>query len=333
VTTLTNSATDTHQDRPRISGMAPWLAGLWAITYGALGLLHLLRDTVAPWTGNPGSVLASVSGTTAAAAICVVAALVLAALGGLRRVPRAAGWILLLAGLGVALTLADTRTLAFLGYLPMLLLGLLGIGPATHVSAEIWGGSMVSLGHSMGGLATVLAGVAALGWTAAGRRDPATVARWGRVAVALAVAVPAFYALTRLAWAVGVPLGMRSESLTDLGSARYAGLALALAALTGCALTLGLVQRWGERFWRWVPVVGGRPVPVGMAVVPALFVASAVISAGLGFWRLLLLGSISEVPAGTGDWAAWLPTLFWPIWGVALGVAALAYQRRRAGEL
>jgi hypothetical protein len=147
------------------------------------------------------------------------------------------------------------------------------------------------------------------------------------------VAVPLFYAATRLAWALGIPFGVRAEFLVDLGDAKYAGLGLALFAVVGCLLTLGLVQRWGEVFWSWVPVTGGRPVPVGLAVVPATFVASLVASAGLSFLRLVAVGEVSRIPGSESDWAAWLPEMFWPLWGVALGVAALAYRaRRRADE-
>ena len=54
--------------------------------------------------------------------------------------------------------------------------------------------------------------------------------------------------------------------------------------------------------------------------------------AGLGFWRLVLVGELDETPGTDADWAAWLPELFWPLWGVALAVAGLAYAARRAGD-
>ena len=99
--------------------------------------------------------------------------------------------------------------------------------------------------------------------------------------------------------------------------------------MVGCLLTLGLVQRWGEVFWSWVPGVGGRRVPVGMALAPALFVAAIVSSAGLGFWSAILAGHLGDLPGAEQDWAAWAPELLWPVWGVALAVAALAYRTRR----
>jgi hypothetical protein len=106
-----------------------------------------------------------------------------------------------------------------------------------------------------------------------GRRDPVwtrpeAAARWGRWATAVAVVVPLGYATTRSAWALGIPLGVSRHLVDDLGSAVYAGAALATPAVGGALLTLGLVQRWGEVFLRWMPGLRGRRVPVRLAVVP-----------------------------------------------------------------
>jgi hypothetical protein len=316
------------------TGLSPWLAGLWSVTYLGLAGLHLVRDTGAVWVPTPASVLGSLSSTDVSALVVVLAALSLAGLALRLRSPRMAGAVLVATGLVVALVVADARSLTFLGYAPMLLLGAAGVGPADHVAMSVLAPTLASVGESVGGLALVLTGVSTLratedGWSAWPAHKAATVCRW---AVAVAVAVPAFYALTRLAWAVGIPFGVSDEFLVELGSGKYAGLGLAVAALVGCVLTVGLVRRWGEVFWSWVPGLGGRRVPVAMAVVPAVFVGSVVFSAGLAFWRLVLVGELDETPGAVADWAAWLPELFWPVWGVALAVAGLAHAARRAGD-
>jgi hypothetical protein len=148
--------------------------------------------------------------------------------------------------------------------------------------------------------------------------------------VVVSVVVPVGYAVTRIAWALGIPLGIQQATLDELGNGRYAGLGLALFALAGAWLTTGLLARWGEVFWSWVPGWGGRPVPVRLALVPGLVVAGAVTSAGLSFWRLVLTGELGRVPGAPSDWAAWAPELFWPVWGPALAVACLAYLGRRS---
>jgi hypothetical protein len=159
---------------------------------------------------------------------------------------------------------------------------------------------------------------------------PAAAARWGRWATAVAACVPLVYAATRLAWWVGLPLGLTEERL-QLGQtegAWAAGASLAAVAIAGAGLTLGLVQRWGEVVPRWVPGLGGKRVPPALAVVPATLIALLVTNAGLTFWRRMLLGTGSYTLTG-GNWAALLPELLWPVWGAALGAAALAYHLRR----
>ena len=333
--------------RRRTHPIAGVLAALWAVLHVAIAILHLAGRGPTPWTPIEASVLGSLRPATAATGLAVLALLALATLTvttvTARRtsapagVHRGAGAVLVAVGLVAALGFGDMRGLALMGYLPMVLLSLLGVGPVADLDPAVLASPMLSLSHTVGGLALVLTGVSVLSAgregtgraTAAAPRRAAAALRVGRWAVGVAVTVPVGYATTRIAWAVGLPLGVRDAFLVELGSAKFAGLGLGLFALVGCLLTLGLVQRWGERFWRWVPRIGGRPVPVSMAVVPALFVATAVTSAGLGFWRSVVMGDLDRLPGEPADWAAWAPELLWPLWGLALGVAALAYRARR----
>jgi len=68
-------------------------------------------------------------------------------------------------------------------------------------------------------------------------------------------------------------------------------------------------------------VLHGRPVPVRLAVLPALYVATVTLAGTLGpvlspdFWHL------HPVEA--------LPVALMPAWAVALAVAAVAYRVRR----
>lgn len=161
---------------------------------------------------------------------------------------------------------------------------------------------------------------------------PEAAARWGRAAVLVAVVPPVVYALTRYIWMVH-PLGFdRSdwEVARDTGQL-LAGVWLGTFALLGAVLTLGLVQRWGEVFPRWVPRLAGRPVPVAAAVVPAGLVAAVLVPAGVSMIRQVLSNAAQIDPIA--DWAAFGPTFLWPLWGVALAVATAGYALRRRGEL
>jgi hypothetical protein len=115
-------------------------------------------------------------------------------------------------------------------------------------------------------------------------------------------------------WPLGVPDG---QSLG--GGVRVFGLLLGLAALGGALLTLRLVARWGEVFPAWLPGLRGRPVPVLAAVLPA-----GVVSV------VLCAASVSLVLLSAQAGMAWLVLLIpAPVWGPALGLATLAYHRRR----
>jgi hypothetical protein len=157
--------------------------------------------------------------------------------------------------------------------------------------------------------------------------------RWGRRAVAVAVAVPVFYALTRWAWALDIPMGVSREGLhkeaRESPGIWIAGAMLATMGAGGAVLTLGLVQRWGEIYPRWIPYLRGKPVRPRTAIIPATMVAVLVTSAGVMYLRLLILGKF-ELDSQT--WGLFVPELFWPLWGVALGGAALAYHLRRRGR-
>jgi hypothetical protein len=155
-------------------------------------------------------------------------------------------------------------------------------------------------------------------------------ARWGRRAVAVAVAIPLLYVATRWGWALGIPLGLTADDLRAYaGNQWLGGVLLATVAALGALLTTGLVRSWGEVVPGWVPVIGLRRIPPGLAIVPAALMAIVITSAGLAFMRTVL---VRELPFGLDEWGVIGPTLLWPIWGVALGVATLAYFYRRRGR-
>lgn len=325
--------------RTRTREVTAWVAVSWSVVFVALPVLALVGRTPHPWSPEEASPLGGLTAEQMSWVLAVTATLTLVVqvVGSIGRDParvRAAGWLLVGLGIVVSVAISDVRALAFVGYLPMSVLALVDVGPAAgHVDASVLVDSAAALGHAVGGVAVAVTGFVVLEraavLTGGVRTDLGRWVRWGPSAVAVAVVVPLLYAVTRIAWALDIPLGVRRSMLDDLGSGRYAGLGLALFAVVGAWLTSGLQARWGEVFWAWVPRVGGRPVPLALALVPGLLVAGAVLSAGLSFWRLVAVGELAKVPGATADWAAWAPELLWPVWGAALVVACLAYAGRR----
>jgi hypothetical protein len=317
------------------------VAAGWAATYGTLALVWTITGRGYPFGGNDPAPDTSalraldpgIGAPLFAAVLLTAAVALLASPGGVVRFP-VLGYLWLTAG-ALLLLVPDVRLLALAGYLPMLIAGLpFGWPDIDYGDVFTWtlGNQVLAL---IGG---ILIARAALAWQRrtsgacedCGRRDdgprwtsPEAAARWGRIAVWIAAACPAVYAVSRISWALGIPLGIDAGFLRELRSdgAAVAPAGLGLFALAGAVLTLGLTQRWGERFPRWMLPLAGRPVPIRLATVPATMVALLVASASI--WVV------------TGDHntslfdGTVLPVVLWPLWSVALGAATYAYHLRR----
>ncbi|SDT68357.1 hypothetical protein [Jiangella sp. DSM 45060] len=357
-----NSTTMTAAERgPARSGVlrrwpewAPWAATVWALGYGLTALGWTLTGAGFPMgASDPDRETSLLGGVPADVGAPLFAAVALAAAGTgavmARYRPGVAvppWWRRFAVGLGgtmavvLLVVVPDTRILALVGYLPMIVF-------KAPFDAEIRGQVADALGVEHVHQAVAIAG--GFLWAAAtvvyarrtvgscarcGRPDRsaavATVLRWARPAVYVAAAIPALYAVTRWIWVAGIPLGIDEQDHADglADGSLWAGAWLASFALVGTVLTLGLVQRWGEVFPRWIPVLRGRRVPVGLAVVPASVVAVLATSGGLG---LIKVGLTQDL-LNSQEWAAFGPALLWPVWGAALGWGTLAYWLRRRGS-
>ncbi|GIG86130.1 hypothetical protein [Plantactinospora endophytica] len=341
---------------PRTStdqGRSGYLAAGTTALFGSLALVWTITGRGYPFgTADPdgsASLLWRVPAWVGAPTFAVLllgAAVTALAMAGphavrLRGAPRLAllgyGWLVVA---GLLLVVPDVQVLTYLGYAPMLLGGLpFGWPPVDY--SELF---TLALGYKV---CAVVAGVllarAVLAWQfrtvgacgRCGRRaggdtwtSADSAARWGRWAVGVAAVIPVLYAITRLAWAAGIPLGITDEFLREMRRTGlvWAGAGLAGFGLLGAVLTLGLVQRWGERFPRWMVGLAGRRVPIKLAVVPATLVAISITAAGLTLYGQPEL--FTELGGGS---LTVIPMALWPLWGAALGAATLAYHLRRRG--
>lgn len=322
-----------------------YLAAAWAALYGVLALVWTLTGDGYPFGANDNKngatllrLLPADAGAPVFAAVLLTAAVATLAMAGshavrLRGLPRLAllayGWLVAAALLVVV---PDLEVLALAGYAPMLIIGApFGWPDVDYAAVFDW--SLLNKGLAV--LGGVLIAFTVLGWqrrTARSRgsrgawTSPVSAARWGRWAAYVAAAIPVSYAATRFAWLAGIPLGLSEAALRDLRDSGgvWAGAGLATFAVVGAILTLGLTQRWGEVFPRWLVGLAGRRVPVLLAVVPAAFVTIAVAAGGLSAVstpRFLELAFELNMAA--------LPMMLWPLWAVALGAATVAYYIRR----
>jgi hypothetical protein len=338
----------------------PYGAAVWSFGYGAMGLVWSLGGPGFPFgrANDPSAVLTPFEGARAAVGGPVIAALGLA--GGVAAVAMARArrrrffssillviaWITAMA---LIIIVPDYRPLLAVAYAPLVLVGAPFDWPPTVGLSDIlpwpvvnqllcllggvlWAGTALVYGRRIQGRCEYCGRAnSPIAWTT---REGAT--RWGTWATGVAVVVPLLYALTRYAWAVGIPLGI-SEAFLREGQATglwWAGAALATLAVGGAILTLGLVRPWGEIFPRWIPLLGGRRVPLWLPVIAAIVVSVLVTSAGVMFIRLELTGTLSDAFAFGSklSWVALAPELLWPVWGVALAAATLAYYYRRRGR-
>lgn len=227
---------------------------------------------------------------------------------------------------------------------PRLGLALLA-GLAAVVAAAVWLAGLTLDGVTDfaaafgGALAADLAGllvtgvfiVAILTWAAraaiavrtsrGGRAFEAWLVRHRRPITILAAIGPLPYAMARATWLTPWPLfGPDGDLITP--DVLATGLMLGGGAVAASILTLGLILPWGARFPKWMPHLGGRPVPTPVAVVPGLLAAAVLcISAA----PMLMMSGAGGVIDGM------LVNLVLPLWfwGPMLALAVWAYAAWR----
>ena len=343
---------------------APYAAVAWSLVYAALGVYWAVSGRGFPYTpetvSDGAAPLLGRFGPGVAWIVVMMAGIPAAALGtamlrGVRS--RALRTLLITAGALLAgallLLMTSLNLLVMVGYIPYAVI--------VHFTAEK-GQAYLEAWTQWATIHQLLCLIGGFIWLAAtvcyarrsgdaclycGRRDgpegwnrPDYAARWSRIAVYVAMVAPVFYALTRYAWALGIPLGMSEEHLRQgqESGTWISGLFLANFGLVGAVLMLGLVQRWGEVFPRWMIGLDGRRVPIALAVVPASLASVLLMVGGIGIWSDLarmvaalaaagaeeieIIGEISFVVG---------PTLLFPVWALALAVATLGYYFRRRG--
>ncbi len=335
---------------------APYAAVAWALVYAFMGLYWAVSGRGFPYTSaladNALGPIATKFGPAVAWIIVVMLGIPAAIIGAVMlRGSRRFRPFLITAGVLLSavplLLMTDINLLILLGYTPYSIINLLR-GAA---SGQIWlkGLAQWSVVHQLvcliGGFLWLAATVSYARHSAGaclycGRGDrleswtsPSKAARWGRIAVYIAMIAPVFYALTRFAWAAGIPLGMTEEYLRNgqKEGTWISGLFLATFGLVGAALMLGLVQRWGEVFPSWMIGLARRRVPIALAVVPASIVSVLLMVGGLS-----ILSSYNQMAGAATATAQDLgivvgPTFLFPLWGAALAVATLGYYYRRRG--
>jgi hypothetical protein len=148
-----------------------------------------------------------------------------------------------------------------------------------------------------------------------------------------AILTPLPYSISRVLWAIGIPLGfseaqLRSYDIPGWGSLTVLGLA-ALCEVTAVFVHV-FVLRGTRALPSWIPIIGGRPVRPGV-VIGLLTVPVVILAYANAITAAVLLGvvTVPEDSASQGGWAgAWLTGLVFGVWGAALTASVVLYYRR-----
>ena len=326
---------------------ARWAAAVLA-GYGALALWWVAGGPY-PWAvpGNPDSTfrdhwLADVPAGVVEAVTLVVTGAALLALAAMHR-DLAGRWrrVVVTIGAGTAVLLV----LVLPGNLSLFLIPVFNLLPAKRVAwPEVHVVLLASAGFALA--LTTLAYARRTGGRCEecgrGARPGWSRARWirvGRTSAYVATVAPLGYAVIRLLWAAGVPVGATEEFLADLRAANEGNgtvlmeLALATMATGGGLLCFGLTRPWSESWPRWVLGLAGRPVPrwfpTGLATLcgVGLFGFASLLVPDL----LRFLGGETVYYPGTRVRTTWLshvPEVALMVWSVAVLVSALAFHYR-----
>ena len=163
-----------------------------------------------------------------------------------------------------------------------------------------------------------------------GERPWAAPARWARIAAHVAALTPVPSAIWRISLVFGFSGGYTEQGLIDLSIAGWGWVQLVVLSVlseSAALLTLGLVQPWGEVAPRWVPFLGGRPIPK----TPVIIAASLGAIMLMVLWTPLLLWWSIPHPDMTTTGMHVVGVLYVPLvaWGPLLAAVTVSYSLRR----
>ena len=154
--------------------------------------------------------------------------------------------------------------------------------------------------------------------------------RWARVVAHVIPLTTLPSGLWRICIALGLSLGMLEDGepfrVSAAEGAYLITLSVAIEALA--LLGLGLVRPWGERVPRWLPRIGGRPIPPKPVI--AVAGTGALLATAVAVMFFVPGNSIADVEATEAGLvvvvACYAPLL---LWGPLLALLTYAYHRRR----
>lgn len=155
--------------------------------------------------------------------------------------------------------------------------------------------------------------------------------RWGKWVTYFSALMVLPYGISRISWGFGFPLAVHDEQMAETIihatlDERLIEFVLGGLHIGGGILILGLIQRWGEIFPRWLPFLSGKRVPVWFAVISATLASIIFMTLGSKVFLQILGGITAE------NWGMIGPGLFWLPLGLSLSLVTYDYYLRRRGQ-
>jgi hypothetical protein len=155
----------------------------------------------------------------------------------------------------------------------------------------------------------------------------------------VAVLAPLPYSLSRVLWALGVPVGIHEKGLDEIGVPSVGMSAYVLALAVGSAMvgaaTYQIALRGRRTLPGFLPFFGGGRVPHFALIVPAALISVFLLSAFFAAEHAPKLFTDpddfrrSVAPEGWAPaWAFWAQEAVFGVWGASLAIATFTYWHR-----
>lgn len=156
-------------------------------------------------------------------------------------------------------------------------------------------------------------------------------AGWVSWITRVAIVAPLPYSLSRLLWAVGIPVGIHQDALrNDLQSPGWGSIGMLVLILLAEGTSIYTHLFVGSRrpdVPAWIPFLGGRRVRPLLVIAPLL--TPIWILSSFNYWTLPYIADGFAMPGEVGEdlppWSFWLQVATFWVWGVALAIATARY--------
>jgi hypothetical protein len=138
--------------------------------------------------------------------------------------------------------------------------------------------------------------------------------------------------VSRVLWAVGIPLGIEQSRMEELGLPGAGSISLVLLSLPALAtawFTLRFAIQDGHTVPKWIPILGGiipgRNWVIGLLLIPVFILtyANAV--------NLIVLSTDlapSDDMEALSTWSLWAHVILFLVWWAALVIVTVRFWRR-----